>query len=334
MRTPRCHWRVRAAACGPEAAVHSQASRNPPGVAAGGAQRSGGGTRERPYRLPLVQYQEAPGIHPHHRRGGGDRDQERRAGGDGARLGHAHHRRRLRQRLGERADSRLPGLAREARPGWTRLPAPSDGRGQRRCPPEAHADGTSGDVANHRRRTRSWSVGAGLLRGVRRPAEEAGGGESDGRVSHGRQYPDRPFIAVGAVIVDGRRVVLVRRGTEPLRGEWSLPGGAVEVGETLEACVAREMREETGLEVAVGSAIEVFDRITRDAGGEVQYHYVLVDYLCWPVAGALQPGSDVDAAVWADVSELSGYHLASKATAVIMRALELARGTERPVSPP
>jgi ADP-ribose pyrophosphatase YjhB (NUDIX family) len=152
-------------------------------------------------------------------------------------------------------------------------------------------------------------------------------------VSGERRYPDRPFIGVGAVIVDGPRVVLVRRGAEPLRGQWSLPGGAVEIGETLEACVAREMVEETGLEVAVGPVIDVFDRITRDDEQRVQYHYVLVDYLCWPVSGALRAGSDVDAAVWADASELSGYHLASKATAVIMRALELARDAPHPVRP-
>jgi mutator protein MutT len=95
-----------------------------------------------------------------------------------------------------------------------------------------------------------------------------------------RQYPDRPFVGVGAVIVDGGRVLLVRRKHEPLAGEWSLPGGAVEVGETLEECVIREMREETGLDVEVGPVIEVFDRITRDGAGRVQYHFVLVDYLC------------------------------------------------------
>ena len=144
-----------------------------------------------------------------------------------------------------------------------------------------------------------------------------------------REYPDRPFVGVGAVIVDRLRVVLVRRRSAPLAGEWSLPGGAVETGETLESCVAREMLEETGLQVEVGPVIEVFDRITRDAEGRVQFHYVLVDYLCWPAGGALQAGSDVDAAVWADVSELTGYHLANEARAVIARALELARDAPR-----
>jgi len=139
-----------------------------------------------------------------------------------------------------------------------------------------------------------------------------------------RAYPDRPFVGVGAVILDGSRVVLVRRASEPLAGQWSLPGGAVEAGETLGACVVREMREETGLDVEVGPVIEVFDRITRDGQGRVQYHYVLVDYLCRPVSGTLEAGSDVDAAVWAELSELDAYELAAPAAAAIRRALELA----------
>ena len=147
-----------------------------------------------------------------------------------------------------------------------------------------------------------------------------------------RQYPDRPFVGIGAVIVNlatsleagGTRVVLIRRGFEPAVGEWSLPGGVVEAGETLDSCVAREMLEETGLAVQIGPVIEVFDRITRDEDGRVRYHYVLVDYLCWPSGGTLVAGSDVDAAVWADVSDLSAYHLTEKAMAVIGRALELA----------
>jgi 8-oxo-dGTP diphosphatase len=143
-----------------------------------------------------------------------------------------------------------------------------------------------------------------------------------------RQYPDRPLVGVGAVIVNATHVVLIRRRFEPLAGEWSLPGGVVEAGETLESCVVREMREETGLDVEIGPVIEVFDRITRDDEGRVRYHYVLVDYLCWPSGGALQAGSDVDAAVWADASDLSAYHLTEKATAVIARALELATAAE------
>ena len=147
--------------------------------------------------------------------------------------------------------------------------------------------------------------------------------------SNSRTYPNRPIMGVGAVIVHEGKVVLVRRRFEPLAGQWSIPGGGVELGETLEACVVREMREETGLHVEVGPVIEVFDRITRDEDGRVRYHFVLVDYLCWPVGGELQPGSDVDDAVLADPSDLARYALTEKATLVIERALSLARETSR-----
>jgi ADP-ribose pyrophosphatase YjhB (NUDIX family) len=141
----------------------------------------------------------------------------------------------------------------------------------------------------------------------------------------GRSYPDRPFVGVGAVIVDRGRVVLIKRRFEPLAGRWSLPGGAVDVGETLAECVGREMLEETGLIVEVGPVVEVFDRIIRDDNGRVQFHYVLVDYLCRPVGGRLQAGSDVAEAVYAEPAALARYELAEPAEAVIHRALALAR---------
>jgi 8-oxo-dGTP diphosphatase len=146
-----------------------------------------------------------------------------------------------------------------------------------------------------------------------------------------RQYPDRPIVGVGAVIVRDGRVVLIKRKYEPLKGRWSLPGGGVEVGETLVDAVAREMLEETGLRVAVGPVIEVFDRITRDEAHRVRYHYVLVDYLCWPVAGELQPGSDVDDARLVDPGELAPFDLAPPTAAVIERGVRLAREAPRPV---
>jgi ADP-ribose pyrophosphatase YjhB (NUDIX family) len=128
---------------------------------------------------------------------------------------------------------------------------------------------------------------------------------------------------VGAVIVDGGRVVLVKRRYEPLAGRWSLPGGALEVGETLESGVAREIQEETGLRVEVGPVIDVFDRIVKDDAHRVRYHFVLVDYLCWPRGGALEAGSDVDEAVLADPASLDGFDLTDKAQTVIARAMEL-----------
>jgi 8-oxo-dGTP diphosphatase len=146
-----------------------------------------------------------------------------------------------------------------------------------------------------------------------------------------RQYPERPIVGVGAVIVDDGKVVLIRRRYEPLKGHWSLPGGMVETGETLEAALAREMLEETGLVVDVGPVIEVFDRITRDEQRRVRYHFVLIDYLCRPVSGELCAGSDVDAAVWADPRQLVEYELTDKATSVIERGLALARDAPRPV---
>lgn len=146
-----------------------------------------------------------------------------------------------------------------------------------------------------------------------------------------RRYPDRPFVGVGAVVVSDEKVLLVKRGQQPLAGQWSLPGGAVEVGETLEACLLRELREETGLEVEVGPVVEVFDRITHDAAGRVEYHFVLVDYLCWPVAGHLHPSSDVDDAVFVAPADLGRYSLTAKAMAVIERAFELAREAPRVV---
>jgi mutator protein MutT len=146
-----------------------------------------------------------------------------------------------------------------------------------------------------------------------------------------RQYPERPIVGVGAVIVRDGQVLIVRRRYEPLAGRWSLPGGALEIGETLEAGLAREMREETGLDVEVGPVIEVFDRIMLDDEKRVRYHFVLVDYLCWPTRGQLRAGSDVDNAIFVDPTELEPYKLTTKARAVIDRALELAHEAPRAV---
>ena len=138
-------------------------------------------------------------------------------------------------------------------------------------------------------------------------------------------------MGVGAVIVDEGKVLLVKRKYEPLKGQWSLPGGMVEIGETLEAALAREMLEETGLRVDVGPVIEVFDRIMRDEDRRVRYHFVLIDYLCRPASGSLQAGSDVEEAIWANPSALGDYALTEKAMSVIERGLTLAREAPRPV---
>ena len=138
-----------------------------------------------------------------------------------------------------------------------------------------------------------------------------------------RRYPDRPVVSVGAVVIDGQRVLLVKRGQEPLKGRWSLPGGVVEAGEELHAAVVREVREETGVNVQVGGVVEVLDRITRDADGRIEFHYVIVDYLCQAAGGSLACASDADDAQWVDRAELTGYDLTTKVAEVIVRAFAL-----------
>jgi 8-oxo-dGTP diphosphatase len=148
-----------------------------------------------------------------------------------------------------------------------------------------------------------------------------------------RKYPDRPYVGVGAVVVDSGKVLIVKRKYEPLAGQWSIPGGGVELGETLEDCVARELLEETGLAVAVGPVIEVLDRITREEDGRVQYHFVLIDYLCWPSGGELRAGSDVADVRFVDPAALEPYDLTVKAAEVIARGLELDRTEKRAQRP-
>jgi mutator protein MutT len=140
-----------------------------------------------------------------------------------------------------------------------------------------------------------------------------------------RKFPERPIVGVGAVVVGEKGVVLVKRAHEPLKGEWSLPGGAVEVGETLIEAVEREVREETGLHVRVGPVVEVLDRVHRAADGRVEYHFVLIDYLCSVTSGNLAQGSDAADVCWAALADLSKYQLAEPTTTVIAKALELAR---------
>jgi ADP-ribose pyrophosphatase YjhB (NUDIX family) len=157
-----------------------------------------------------------------------------------------------------------------------------------------------------------------------------------------REYPSRPIVGVGAVILieptlapvlgwphalTSTGVVLVRRRLEPLAGEWSVPGGAVEVGESLEQAIAREVNEETGLTVDVGPVIAVFDRIFRDDDDQsrVRYHYVLVDYVCRGVGGILRAGSDVSEVTVVDPQALEPFALRPKTLEVIATAVRSVR---------
>jgi len=131
-------------------------------------------------------------------------------------------------------------------------------------------------------------------------------------------------VGVGAVVIHEGKVLLVRRGKEPLKGRWLVPGGTVELGETLEQALVREIEEETGLAVEPRGLLTVVDRIHRE-GGDVRYHYVIVDYLCAYRAGELRAGSDAEAAAFVAPEQLTAYDLPEKALAVVQEGLERAR---------
>jgi 8-oxo-dGTP diphosphatase len=135
-----------------------------------------------------------------------------------------------------------------------------------------------------------------------------------------REYPEAPLLGVGAVVVDRGRVLLVQRGTEPARGQWSLPGGLVEIGESLSNAVAREVREETGLDVEPVELIELLDRIYRE-GERVRYHYVIADYLCRVKGGELCAGSDAAQVRWVERTEWNS-HSALALDPITVRVIE------------
>jgi ADP-ribose pyrophosphatase YjhB (NUDIX family) len=132
-----------------------------------------------------------------------------------------------------------------------------------------------------------------------------------------RRYPARPLLGVGAVVLDGDRVLLIERGREPLKGHWSLPGGLVEPGELLHDAIRREMREETGLDVEPLKVIEIFERIMPDDAGRPEYHYVIVDFLCAVSGGNLRAGDDVTQAAWVARGDIGHYQITPGAELVI-----------------
>lgn len=164
-------------------------------------------------------------------------------------------------------------------------------------------------------------------RGVASPTALADVARAAARARGSRAYPERPVVGVGGVVFAGDRLVLVRRRHEPLAGQWSLPGGTVEIGETLEAAVAREVLEETGLAVEVGPVVEVFDRILVDHKRRVRFHYVLIDYLCRSVGGQLGPRSDASEVALVDPRDVGRYGLTAKAEEVVRRGIRLARAS-------
>jgi ADP-ribose pyrophosphatase YjhB (NUDIX family) len=143
-----------------------------------------------------------------------------------------------------------------------------------------------------------------------------------------REFPEAPIVGVGAVVLDENRVLLVRRGQEPLKGEWSIPGGALELGETLNAGIRREVAEETGLAVTVLRIVEVLEKIVlADDSHRVRYHYVLVDFLCRVDGGTMRCATDAADARWVAHEELNShgvYRLAPATAAVIEKGFAMA----------
>jgi 8-oxo-dGTP diphosphatase len=152
-----------------------------------------------------------------------------------------------------------------------------------------------------------------------------------------REYPDRPVVGIGGVVIENDRVLLIRRGTEPLLGQWSIPGGTLELSESLQEGVARELLEETGLTVRVLDLIDAFDRIylePGEGGGGTRkgprFHYVIVDYLCERISGEAVAGSDVTDVAFATEHELDSFQLTPTATRIIKQAFAMYRRNRAP----
>lgn len=138
---------------------------------------------------------------------------------------------------------------------------------------------------------------------------------------HVREYPERPLVGVGVILVKDRQILLVKRGHEPNKGMWSIPGGLIKLGETAEEAAIREVREETGLEVSIGAVAGVFNVIIKDSDSKIKYHYVIIDYFGEVVGGMLRPGTDVTDARWFWLDEIG----IVETSPTVRKALELFR---------
>ena len=139
-----------------------------------------------------------------------------------------------------------------------------------------------------------------------------------------REFPEHPLVGVGAIIIEAGGVVLVKRAHPPIQGQWSIPGGVLEIGELVREAAIREAREETGLIVEPGELLGVYDRILRDPEHRVQYHYVLIDFLCRRVGGELHAASDAAEVGWFRREDLAGLNLAEDTVDVIEKGLRKA----------
>jgi 8-oxo-dGTP diphosphatase len=151
-------------------------------------------------------------------------------------------------------------------------------------------------------------------------------------MSSSREYPERPIVGIGGVLIHEGRALLIRRGSEPLLGQWSIPGGSLELAETLEEGVARELLEETGVVVRVGEMIEIFERIFWETPARMvegvarpRYHYVIVDYLCVWVSGEARAGGDAVEVAWAEEEELEKFAMTPAAMRVLAKAFSMWR---------
>ena len=135
-----------------------------------------------------------------------------------------------------------------------------------------------------------------------------------------RRYPPRPLVGVGGILIRRDRILMAQRGKQPLKGWWSLPGGAVELGESLHDAICREMMEETGLAIRPLRVFEIFERIMLDPKGRPEYHYVLIDYICRITGGSLRPGDDVCAVEWVRRRDLPLLQITEGTLGVIEKA--------------